>query len=68
MPLDDVIKIADVSKKILADPKSILPGFTIFGNGISLTNNEIKGIKKVVKSLKNRGILLNGTTRKISQI
>ena len=31
-----------------------------------LTNNEIKGIAKVIRSLKNRGILLKGTPRKIN--
>ena len=36
--------------------------------GITLTNNEIKDIMKVLKSLENTGILLKGTTRKtISQ-
>ena len=35
-------------------------------SGITLTNNEIKDIVKVIKSLENRGILLNGTTRKIT--
>ena len=34
--------------------------------GITLTNNEIKDIIKVIKSLENRGILLKGTTRKIT--
>ena len=29
------------------------------------SDNEIKGIMKVIKSLENRGILLKGTTRKI---
>ena len=32
---------------------------------ITLTNNEIKYIMKVIRSLENRGILLKGTTRKI---
>ena len=36
----------------------------ITGSGITLTNNEIKDIMKVIKSLENRGILLKGTTRK----
>ena len=36
------------------------------GLGITLTNNEIKDIMKVIKSLGNRGILLKGTTRKIT--
>ena len=38
----------------------------ITGLGITLTNNEIKNIMKVIKSLENRGILLKGTTRKIT--
>ena len=29
-------------------------------------DNKIKGIMKVIKSLENRGILLKGTTRKIT--
>ena len=32
---------------------------------IMLTNNEIKDIIKEIKSLENRGILLEGTTKKI---
>ena len=36
------------------------------GSGITLTNNEIKDIKEVIKSLKNKGILLKGTTRVIT--
>ena len=36
------------------------------GDGIFLTNNDIKDIIKVINSLENRGVLLNGTTRKIS--
>ena len=65
MSLDDVIKIA-VSRKFLSDPEKFLPGPTIFGTGITLTNNEIKDIMKIVKFLGNRGILLKGTTRKIT--
>ena len=35
---------------------------------ITLTNNEIKNIIKIINSLRNRGILLKETTRKtISQ-
>ena len=30
--------------------------------GIALTDNEIKNIIKVIKSLENRGILLKGTS------
>ena len=36
------------------------------GAGITLTNNEIKDIIKLIKSLENRGILLKETTRKIT--
>ena len=35
------------------------------GSETTLTNNEIKYIIKVIKSLENRAILLKGTTRKI---
>ena len=37
-----------------------------FGSGITLTNNEIKYTIKAIKSLENRGILLKGTTTKIT--
>ena len=33
---------------------------------MTLTNNEIKYIIKVIKSLENRGIFLKQTTRKIT--
>ena len=36
------------------------------GSGITLTNNEIKYTIKAIKYLENRGILLNGTTTKIT--
>ena len=38
----------------------------IIGSKITPTNNEIRDIMKVIKSLENRGILLKGTTRKIT--
>ena len=37
-----------------------------FDLGITLTNNEIKDIMKVIKSLENGGISLKGTTTKIT--
>ena len=37
---------------------------SIIGSGITLTNNKVEGIIKVIKSLENRRILLKGTTRK----
>ena len=39
---------------------------SIKGPGITLKNNKIKDIMKVIKSLENRGILLKGTTRNIT--
>ena len=37
---------------------------TIMGTRIMLTDNKIKGIIKVIRSLENKRILLKGTTRK----
>ena len=34
--------------------------------GITLTNNDIKDIMKLIKSLEHRAILLKGTTTKIT--
>ena len=39
-----------------------------FRSGKTLTNNEIKDIMKVIKSLENRRILLKGTTAKITTL
>ena len=39
---------------------------SIAGSGITLTNNGIKDIMKIIKSLQNRGIVLKGTTRKVT--
>ena len=38
----------------------------IKGSGLTLTNNQIKDITKVIRSIENRGILLKGTTKKIT--
>ena len=38
----------------------------ITGSGITLTNNEIKDIIKVIRYLENRGILLKGATKKVT--
>ena len=47
--------------------KIIKKGITsITGSGKTLTNNETKDIMKVIKPLENKGILLKGTTRKIT--
>ena len=36
----------------------------VAGSGKRLTNNEVKGIIKVISFLENRGTLLKGTTEK----
>ena len=46
--LDDVIKIADTSKKILSDPKKKLLDPIKFRMGLTLTNNDIKDFMKVI--------------------
>ena len=40
--------------------------FAIVVSGRTLTNNEMKDIIKVIRSLENRGILLKETTKRIS--
>ena len=64
--LDDVIQITDSSRNILPDPKTILPGHAVFGAGIYLTNNEVKDIVKIIKSVENRGNLLKRNTTNIT--
>ena len=47
--------------------KKIKKGISsVTGSGIALVNNEIKDVMKAVKPLQNRGILLKGTSRKIT--
>ena len=53
------------AKKLNKDIFVGVPSIT--GSRIILTNNEVKGIMKVIKSLRNRGILLKETTRKITR-
>ena len=61
MSLDDAMTISVVSTKTLSNPKNIS------GTEITLTSNEIYyEIMKVINSLENREILLQGTTRKIT--
>ena len=62
-----------MNKDILVDSglniigKKIKKGISsITRSGITLKNNEIKDIIKIIKSLENKGILLKGTTRKIT--
>ena len=49
-----------ISEKIKKEISSIT------GSGVTLTSNEKEDIIKVIKSLENRGILLKGTTKKIT--
>ena len=60
-----MIYLADVGFNIFG--RKIKKGISpITGLGITLTNNGLKDIVKVIKSLENRGILLKGTTGKIT--
>ena len=61
--LNDIIKATSDSKFIFNALKHSLKNLDA---GITLTDNEMKDITKVIKSLENRGILLKGTTKKIS--
>ena len=58
--LNDMIKTIDTSINFLKSFKKV------HGTGITLINNEIKDIMKVIKSSENRGTLLKGTTRNIT--
>ena len=49
---------------IFLNPTSFIEKLS--GSGLTLTNNEMKNIMKVIRSLENIEILLKGTTRKIS--
>ena len=64
MIVNDIIKIATNSKNVINDFKNASD--KVWAKGITLTNNEIKYIIKVIKSLENRGILLKEPTRKIN--
>ena len=60
MSFNDVLKNFNFAKNVLQVSKKA------FGAGITWTNNEIKDIVKVIKSLENREILLKETTTKSS--
>ena len=64
MTLNDIIKTASDSKNIFKVLKNASD--KVLGIRITLKNNEIKDIMKVIKSLENRRILFKGTTRKIT--
>ena len=48
---------------LIFSAKNIKKGLSL-GSGLTLTNNEIKNIMRVISSLENRGILLKETDRK----
>ena len=57
--------LEDAGRNIIG--KKIKKGISsIERSGITLTNNELKDIIKVIKSLEKRGTLLKGTSRKFS--
>ena len=62
--LTDIIKTANTSKLFIGDLKNVFGDYS--GAEITLTNNEIKYIIKVIKPLENRVLLLKGTTRKMT--
>ena len=70
--LNKIIKTADVARKLFPHPKKMfsLPTLGIISfptlSFLTVTNNEIKHFMKLIKSLKNREILLTGTTAKIT--
>ena len=64
MIINDIIKVPTHSKNVIKDFKNA--SGKVLGTGITLTNNEIKDIIKVIKYLENRGVLLKGTTRKFT--
>ena len=45
--------------------KTALDAGFLKGSALTLTNNEIKDVIKVIRSLENRGIFLKGTSKKL---
>ena len=69
----NIVKCKNVPKALLdagynfIDHKyNIKSSSLLSSSGLTLTNNEIKGIIKVIRSLENNEISLKGTTRKIN--
>ena len=58
-------KVSDNKISIAADLFKLFKKVLIRGSGLTLTNNEMKDVIKVIRSLENR-IFLKGTTRKIT--
>ena len=64
MSPNDILENFDFSKNVLQASKK--PYKEVYGEVLTLTDNEIKDIIKVIKSLENRGILLKGTSKRIT--
>ena len=61
---NDIIKIATNYRNVTNDSKNV--SNKVWGTKITLADNDIKDVKKVIEALENRVILLKGTTRKIT--
>ena len=57
-----IVDIANIFREKLSEVELI---GRLMGWELMLTNNEIKDIIKIIKSLENREILLKGATRKL---
>ena len=57
-------EIIDLAKTF---DNSVRGNKNFFGTGITLTDNEIKDIVKIIQYLENRGILLKLTTKKVTR-
>ena len=62
MTINDITKTAIDSKNVIGALKNASD--KVYGTGITITDNEIKDIIKLIKSLVKRGMLLKGTARK----
>ena len=61
---DDKINLAADVFKIFK--KALLEEIFKEGSGTTITNNEIEDIIKLIRSLENRGVIIKGSTRKIT--
>ena len=62
----NLINVVTVARGNAAGRKIKEKNLTITGLGITLTNNEIKDVMNVVRSIENRESLLERITRKIT--
>ena len=61
-----MLDLQRMNKKIVKYKDIIFLAANLAGKRTTLTNNKIKYIIKVIRSFENKGILLKGTTEKIS--